>query len=219
MTLDLVFAPIITLFWRSFSLQSAILILLKSAHAEEGFALSRSLFDDALMLHELSVSGDGLCEYILEWNRHSVTEQEGLMKEARRLNFPGDHEAELTRLAGERRKLEEFASKRGITRGRRFLSPKDAAAKFGRNDDFWMYRLAEEMVHGSDAALSLRRQKKDDGSFNIESHVSAPWLIAGIAGFSARSLLQSLKATSIILKWDAEKRIEEIQIHVDAFDY
>lgn len=219
MELDVLYAPVISLFWRCVRLQKAVLILLEAKFPDEAFALARSLFDDALLLEQLNQAKEHRAAMTYGWIRKSISEKEGLFREALRSRLSDDISAELETIVKEREQLELFAKARGVVKPRPFLVGRDAAFGFGRKEDYWSYCLAHELVHGSDAALALGRQKDDRGVFQYALHSDKPWIVATVAGFSARSLLQAATATASMLGWNCMERLVAVEKDINAFDF
>ena len=218
MELDVLYAPVVSLFWRCIKLQKSLLILLEAKFPEEAFVLARSLFDDALILEQMNQAKGDRAEVIYGWLRNSISEKEGLFREAFRSRLSDDVSNELESVVNEREQLEIFARMRGVKKPRPLLTARDAAFNFGRKKDYWSYCLAHEMVHGSDAALSLGRQRDNQGVFQYTLQSDKPWIVAAVSGFSARSLLQVSKATASMLGWDCMELLATVESEVSAFD-
>jgi hypothetical protein len=211
-------APVLAMFCRAVSLQKAILLLMEKSFIEEAMFLGRSLFEDALRLHQLSAEPTDRGALILGWIESSINEKEGLWRVARSLGLHGDHDANLARVAEERSQLRIFAANNKVQRSKAFLSPKDAALKYGRREDFWSYELAHEMVHGSDAAHAYRRRKNDDGVYLYFANTDAPGPMSGTAAFSARSLVQATRAVAAIMGWGGADEIAAAEDTVEKFE-
>lgn len=192
----------VALYWRSIGLQSAILLLAESGLVEEGLVLARSMFEDALHLHELHSSESRRAALVLGWLEQSLNHKNGLMRLGASLKIAGDQAPVLARIEKERVQLRGFAAKNRIRKIERFLSVKDAAIKFNRREDYWTYELAHEMTHGSDSAFLHRRKKADSGTVMFHGRTISPKLIASLAAFSLRSLFQGARATVAMLAWD-----------------
>jgi len=79
-----------------------------------------------------------------------------LIREAHMAGLEKSPDAVLAALQDEQVKLQKFGRSNGIGRLKSFLQSKEAALRYGRNDDYWTYALSHEMVHGSDVCCLSR---------------------------------------------------------------
>lgn len=211
-------AVAITLLWRGVSLFESIVLLARHQHVDEGLILARSLFEDSLTLQELLVAEADRAALVFKWLSMSLSEKEELIKVAKRLDLPGDQDAELAELAVQRRQVQEFAARNGVSKAKSFLTAKDAALKFGRKTDYWSYCLAHEFVHGSDASAVFRRRKDSSGALVFHGRTSDEKLIAGLIAFAARSLIELSRAVAGMLKWDDKGELGRVAKMVAALE-
>ena len=121
----------------------------------EAFILGRSLFEDSLRMAEIGHDTRGRKGLMLGWYFASLAETESLHTEAKVLDLEANTwkhmPASLRSRDGTwKRWRPEIRSQPSAS-----LSVKDAAKHFGRLHDYWTYRLAHEMAHGSDIAHTL----------------------------------------------------------------
>lgn len=210
---------ILGMFWRSVRLYRGILILLKAQLPEEGALLARSLFEESLRLRQLADEPANRDALVLGWANDSITERVNLFRTAKAMELDNDIEASLASLEEKRRELDSYRGRHGVGRFLPFLSEKDVAILYGRNDDYWTYALAHEFVHGSDVAWMYGRQNIAPDTVGLFGQTDNPEFRAGITHFAAASLTEAAVATFSILAWpinpDLQQPFSEIQRVLD----
>jgi hypothetical protein len=179
---------VVAMFWRARRLYDGVLVLLKDQLPEEAMFLARSLFEDSLRLQQLAEDVQNRDALILGWVNTSINEKRGLLEVAKTSGLETDIATALASLEDERKELQEYATKLGVTRPQPFLTVKDAASRFDRKEDYWTYRWAHESVHGSDAAWMFARQRPAVGTVSLYARTGNPSVLSSFAHFSADQL-------------------------------
>ena len=173
----------------------------------EAFILGRSLFEDSLRMAEIGHEARNKKGLMLEWQLNSLAEMENLHSETRATRLEAKTWRDIpAKLALQRQQFDALAKRDKITR-RRFRSDKDAAMLFGRLHDYWTYRWAHEMAHGSDVAHMLYRKvdPRVDGlpqNVYVSTDTADPVMATSCANWCARSLLQSAGGAAVVFGRD-----------------
>jgi hypothetical protein len=103
-------AAIVFMYSRARRLYMAALLLLRAELPEESAIIGRSLFETAMRLRQLAADPTDRDALIVGWLRGSITESEGLLRDARSLGVDPDIEEELERSKERRNLLDAYAS-------------------------------------------------------------------------------------------------------------
>ena len=206
---------VLKLFWRSISLFDGTFALLKEDLAEEAMILGRSLFVEALRLAEIEEAGDDRTALVLGWANSSIKEKKGLIEEASKLGLEKEKEIMLSHLDDEQKGLQAYARRKGVGKLRKFLHVRDAAARYGREHDYWSYSFGHEVVHGSDTAFLFRRKKVDNDTVAISNRTPDPEIIAGVASFAAKSVVQAARAAANVFGWQDGQQLQQLSKEID----
>ena len=128
-------------------------------------------------------------------------EKAGLLRVAKEVGLDEDVDEALAALDEERRHLEQYCRRQGVVGLISFRSVKDAAIRYDRKEDYWMYEWSHESVHGTDAAWMFARKRIASDSVGLHAKTNDPMLRASWAGFAARSITAATQATSEIFGW------------------
>jgi hypothetical protein len=102
---------------------------------------------------------------------------------------------------GKRRDLNQNATRLGVKRRQSFRAERDAAFRFSRQEDFWLYEWMHEAVHGSDAAWLFSRRRPTEGQVSLYAGTADPELLSEFARFAATSIANASQATFTIFGW------------------
>ena len=201
---------------RCMSLFNGIVILLEQDQAEEALILARSLFEDSLRLAQLADADDEREGYMLWWANDSLKRQIGLFREAVRAGLTENTDKSIRQLQEQQDGIRQYTKRNGIHM-KKFLSDFDAAVKFDRKQAFWIYRVSDQMVHGSDTAHMFRRRNISDDHIGV--HLKCPNLSTIIsAGLnSAESLLHAAQATAKIFSWGVGDALDILYRETEVF--
>jgi Family of unknown function (DUF5677) len=198
-------AAVVSMYWRSRRLYDAALILLKAHLPEEASIIVRSLFESAMRLMQLAADPTDRDLLLIGWVGRSINQREGLMRTAKSVGLDSDIDEYLRHFSEERKRLQAYAAGRPW---KRFHTTAEAARRFNRTDDFWTYELAQESVHGSDAA-SLFSTRAEGNTRRMHAKVGDPAVLGAFAHFAARAMADATTATYSILGWNPIPDFEE----------
>lgn len=218
-------APIFEALGRSIRLMRGVRTLIESRLLGEAFILGRSLFEDSLRMAEIRYSDRERQGLILELQWQGPAEMENLLREMHASQQHANAWQNMpAKIADQRRALEQLAKQFGLERVS-FKSGKDAAYKYGRMHDYWTYRWAHSMAHGSIISHAPYRRSSggaDVGPWNLvtTTESDSPELATSCANWCARSLLQVTGAFAVVfgkdyLEADREfERSNELENHL-----
>jgi Family of unknown function (DUF5677) len=198
-------AAIVLMYWRTRRLYEATLLLLKAHLPEEAGILGRSLFETAMRLMQLAADSADRDVLIIGWEADSLNRWEGLVHTAKSVGLDSDVNEELAMLKEQRKLLDRYAAGR---RGKPFLEPREAAKRFGREDDFWAYQWAHQSVHGGKAA-SIFSTRVGGDTISLHGKVEEPSVLGAFSHFAARAMADAAAATYTILGWEPMRGFEE----------
>jgi hypothetical protein len=205
---------VMALFDRCRSMFGAIQLLLSRDFVHEAVLLGRPLFTDSLILVELAaLDAKGRAELVLGWSLASLADFEGIYRDAQTRG--DDVDAELDKLAEQRKQLESDARRQSLKR-RRMPDEKQLAQRHGRADEYGAYRLTSHFVHGSTMAVSQRYTKADDETVMVGGPAALleDWALdAGL--FGAYSLLHASRAVCHIFGWPEPPELDELLQRID----
>jgi len=213
-------AHIAGMFWRSRRLYEGVLILLKAELPEEAAILARSLFEESLRLQQLAAEPENRDGLILGWANNSINQQRGLLHTAKACGLDPDISATLTILEKRRRDLDQYGARQGVKRRPSFQTRRDAAFRFERKEDFWLYEWSHESVHGSEAAWLFSSRRPAEGILGLYAKANDPELLSEFARFAARSMANAAEAAFAILGWtpvpDFQRPVTDIERLIDS---
>jgi hypothetical protein len=79
-----------------------------------------------------------------------------------------------------------------------------------------MYYLAHEMVHGSDASFTFRREKIGADTFALHSQSSNPEILLEVGVFAGKSMLDAMNAVSTVFQWDLPLDYEYLKMKIES---
>ena len=208
-----------SMYWRLVRYFDAEMLLIQNGLPEEAFALARGSFEDSLRLAEMDGAGTGRASFEVQWVLDSYAEQESLMKEAQRLGIrhkggtPTDAEV-LAKVEEWRAALEGYRTRNGVGRLRRFSQEKDAAKTYGRDQEYWTYRLSHNMVHGSDLS-QLYFNTPIDGGVAALDRTWSPELRLAVFEFAATSVLRGAQAMARMFQWPGLQKLVDLDAELD----
>jgi hypothetical protein len=204
----------LSMFVRAHRLYEGVLVLLKAELPEESMFLARSLFEDSLCLQQLAAEPKNRDALILRCVNNSLDEYESLMKAGITTGLDTDITTVLAELKKQKRDIQEAMKLHHVTKLKTFLLPLAAAHKFGREDDYWIYKYSHQTVHGSDAAwIYARIQYAQHTGFH--AHTPHPVLRSICAHFSARSMSNAFSAACSIFGWTLPPEVEQTVRDID----
>lgn len=191
--------PALSKFWRSVRLYEGALRLLNEELPEEACILLRSLFEESLQLQQLTDEPELRDGRLVSWIRSSIAEKRGLLLVAVEIGQDDDVSKQLAVLEDEERELRDYCQRHQI-RQAKFRPPKDAALRFKRNDDYWMYEFSHEAVHGSDAVWMFARRAHGD-TLGLHAKTSELRIRGGVAEWGASSMVHVAESTARVFDW------------------
>lgn len=168
--------------------------------------IGRSLFEESLWLRELSDDKDRRTSLVLGWGNSSLSEKEGLIREAISLGLEKPDTDILPLIAAERESLHAFKRKCSIDRPAAFLQPRVAALKYGRKHDYWTYALSHEFVHGSEPGWIFSGKKDPDGTVKFFAKSADNGLLVATAAYCATSFEDACKSACDIFGWEFDQQ-------------
>lgn len=120
---------------------------------------------------------------------------------AKQLGLDKDIDDGLATVDAERQQLQDYRQRHNVQSLRPFRSVRDAALRYGRGEDYWLYEWSHESVHGTDAAWLFARKKVSNDAMGFHAKTDDPLLRASFAGFSATSITDATVATFSIFGW------------------
>jgi hypothetical protein len=208
------YSHMLIMFVRAHRLYEGVLVLLKAELPEGSMFLARSLFEDSLCLQQLAAEPKNRDALILNFVNSSIDEYKSLMNAGITTGLDTDITTVLAELKKQRRDVQKVMKLHHVTKLKDFLSPLAGARKFGREDDYWLYKYSHQTVHGSDAAwIYARIQYAQHTGFH--AHTPHPVLRSICAHFSARSMSNAYSAAASIFGWTLPPELGEIVIQID----
>lgn len=198
---------ILGMFWRTRRLYEATLVLLKAEMPEEAAFIARSLFEESLKLRQMAAEPADRDRLILGWVNRSLDEKVGLLKVAKEMGLDNDIEAGLERLRAERESLQGYCRRHGIVGLASFRSTKDAAVRYGRRENYWMYEWAHDSVHGTEIAWMFARRKVSADTVLFHAKTNDERLRAAWIAFAANSITDATLAACEIFGWPARESL------------
>lgn len=209
-------APLLSLYWRCVSVYGAILLLLDQRYGEEALSLARSLFTDSMRLLQIAEAGDARSSLSLGWLNNSYEEMKGLFHKARQLGLDPDPSDALNYIAEQQLKLQNYMRRNNVSKLDKFRSPEDAAKRYHRQEDYWWYFLAHEMVHGSDAAFVFRREKIRANTFELFNQSPNPEFLIKVGVFAGKSMLDAMYSVSSVFQWDLPPDYDNLKLKIES---
>lgn len=197
------YAAVFALFDRCCSMLGAIRVLLAYDFVHEAVILTRPLFTDSLALTEIAASDDARRkELAVGLHMSGLAASVALFERVKASG--GDVDEELATLADERKAIEGYARREGVsTKGwQPDDQAKDLAAKHGRTGEYLDLGVADHFIHGSTKATQQRYTVREDGSveFGREAIDLETW--ANPTGlFAVHSALSAARAVCLIFDW------------------
>ena len=207
-------AFILGFYWQARSLHKSIAILLDADFPDEALLVARSLFIESLRLQELAVSEPRRAELVLAWANDSLQRRKKMLREANHVGLVDDFEAKMNALREEETRQQKYQRDQGVEKLRDFMDPRVAVKKFGRDEDYFAYELAHQMVHGSSVAhISRSKRLWGDvlGLFSIDAGVYAT---ATVVVFAGRSTLLACRSACTIFGWREPPQVSELLAEV-----
>lgn len=194
-------AHLLPMYARTRSLFSGISELLEADLAGEAMILARPLFTESLWLQHSAAVGDDRHSYVLGWVLDSLNRRERLFREGHRVGLTEDLLTALKVLGGEREKVRRYMKRHRLVQ-KKFPNEKRLAALYGRDEDYWAYEFAHQLVHGSEVA-HLWRTERREGLLIVAMEGGREGIEAGVARFAGHSILHS-HAAALRLFADSE---------------
>jgi hypothetical protein len=185
---------ILGMFWRSRRLLRGATALLDSGLPEEALIIGRSLFEDSLRLRQLAEEPANRGALMMGWVNSSLEEKKGLIRDAQTAGLEMSPDDVFDALQREQVQLQKYCRAHRISRLKKFLTPKDAALRYGRTDDYWTYALSHEMVHGSDAAWIYSRRKFSGDRVGVFAGTYNPTVVVAVASYVAASMVDAARS-------------------------
>ncbi len=204
---------VVQMFWRSRRLYEAALVLLDNAQPEEAAVLARSLFEEAMRLMELDEDESKRDARIIGWANDSLQRKFDLWSDATACGIEDDPAPSVTLLQKARARVQLYAVRHGVTRFERFSSVKNAAFKFDRKEDYWVYSFAHQATHGNDGVWVAARRERPEGGVILNAKTEDAHTLSMIADFAIQAMFDSMTAAYSILGWTlppgAAEKLEE----------
>jgi hypothetical protein len=184
-------ADIFAMFWRARSLFEGIKALIQQDLADEAMLLARAIFEASLRIGEMRAARDKRAGLVLRWRLDSIQNSRGLMSDAHRTGIytDADWAAADRALKQKEQGVVQYARSIGCEPLPKFRSDKDAAYALDRKKDYWLFRIAHEMVHGSEIAHMWRRRTIGESTVDVYAKTADIEAIAAPADFGGRALL------------------------------
>lgn len=196
----------------------AIRVLLDVDRALEAHILSRPLFEDALRLEFFAgLSPEGREAVFLHRQFSMWTDMQAKYGDLRSsLGQRSLTDEERATIRARLADIERRRARLGV-KPRPYPSPKDLALRFGYRDDFWLYSITHDAVHGTSLGRMTQVRFREGGEADIEERANAPWFVAGLGILAMRSALRGAGAAARVIGWDPAA-IDACLATVQAFD-
>lgn len=175
------------MFWRARSLFDGIRALVKDQLSDEAWILAGRVFEEALRIGQLRTAGQARNALALGWIDVSLESQRQLaiIMAAR---HGGDPSEMLKAIDGRRESLIAQSKERGVDRFESFLPAKEAATLLGRDEDFWLYEMAQDFARGSHFT-EVSRVKKTGDVVEMFSKTGDIGMAGAVVEFAGKALL------------------------------
>jgi hypothetical protein len=195
----------------------ASLLLLEAGAVSEAMQLARSLFTDGLRMLELERLGPSRHSLLLGWELKAIAESEHLMAEAVRVGLEEDPGEAIDALAARRASVMRYAERNGlpVPKARDFPTEKALAERFDALHDYWNFRYAHQVVHGTLVVTGHRLSKAPDGTHLFETRTSGAEFADGTALFVARYVLLAFSGLLGVLAQPKPPGLAKLLDHIE----
>jgi hypothetical protein len=204
------------IFWRARSLFDGVRALVKDELSDEAWTLAGRVYEEALRNGQLRRAGQGRKGLALGWIDVSLESQRQLtiIMAARH----GDDPSEMLKAIDDRRANSMAKSKEiGVDRFDSFLPAKEAAILLGRDDDFWLYELAQDFVRGSHFT-EINRVRKMGDVVEMFSKTGDIGMAGAVVEFSGKAqLLATIDMAEMFGRGDVD-RCKALIAEMDAME-
>ncbi len=197
-------------YWQARSLHKSVSVLLEANFPDEALLVARTLFIESLRLQELAAFEQRRTQLVLAWANDSIHRRRKMLREATEVGLIDDFEAKMAALQEEEKRQQKYQHDHGVQKLKGFMDPRLAVKEFGRDEDYFAYELAHQMVHGSSVAhISRSKRLWGDvlGLFSIDAGVYAT---ATVVVFAGRSTLLACRSACTIFGWHEPPEITEL---------
>jgi hypothetical protein len=203
MVIPPVYRPILQLYSRMRSLLEGTCLLLDAGLPEEAIILGREMFTDSLYLMKLAKCEPDRAALILELLNEVFAKWEDLERQELSIKgLPRGNDSIIRDfVAKNRKKIEAYKQREGISERKRFGSEKQLAKEYGRLDEYLDFACANAMVHQAIFAQQTGRTFMTGDVHTISlRNPDDDSKVAGSA-FVMRSALHAHKAVASIFAW------------------
>lgn len=201
-------------YWQARSLHKAVTILLEADFPDEALLVARTLFIESLRLQELAEAEERRTQLVLAWANDSIQRRRKMLREANAVGLVADFDAKMSALQGEEKRQQKYQRDHGVEKLKDFMNPRVAVKKFARDEDYFAYELAHQMVHGSTVAHISRSKRLWGDVLGLFSIDAGAYATTTVVVFAGRSTLLACRSACTIFGWPEPPEITELLMEV-----
>jgi hypothetical protein len=204
------------MFWRARSLFDSVRTLVKEGLSDEAFILAAIIYEESLRIGQLKSSGPRRNALALGWIDESLKIQRRLAA-VMGTRHGEDPEEMIAMIDRQIEGLRTIAENAGVTQFQRFMPVDEAAAHLNRQQDHWLYELAQDFFRGSHFGQMNRIKKKDD-VVAMHAKTGGLWMAGGVIEFAGKALLfATIDMVEMFGRGDAD-RCRKLITELDALE-